>query len=153
MKKERPLQQVKDRFTSNQLILGKADDHLHGLQALLGVPSALIGKWLTNPIKAIQNDFKNHPDTVSNPSKAASDQYCLKMCKKKVKQLMEHPKTKEAHLEEHHVLALRVYTSQAYDSINTACRAVRVRPKPFAATIWSLATESKNCAPLEQMGQ
>ena len=58
--------------------------------------------------------------------------------------LVEHPDARTARLQRHHVLALRLYTTQSYGRINNPLRQdPPTRPHPFAATTYFISEAIK----------
>eukprot|EP01047_Picozoa_sp_COSAG01_P008576 COSAG01_NODE_339_length_18653_cov_21.648378_14_plen_1072_part_00 len=130
--------QIPDKYIAaeNQLRLGQPEDATHGLKVLLGIDGPTLGKYMQDPIGAIEFEFKTHgsAEDMSNLRRVLGgtfhDQQTLES-------LVAHAHAKKARLEPQHVLALRLYTTSSYSQINNPLRKTPPqRPHPFAATTW-----------------
>jgi predicted transcriptional regulator len=134
-------QPVSDRFVvpPSTIRLGKPGAAAHGLADLMGIGDAHVSAYLADPEGAIRREFAE--------SGSQADQENLRQILegtlddgKTLAALVEHPHAKTARLKRHHVLALRMYTTQSYGRINDPLRQdPPMQPHPFAATTYFIS--------------
>jgi hypothetical protein len=138
---EPPLQILSDKYMApaKSIRLGKPGEAAHGLADLMGIGEAHIAAYLSDPEGAIKREFAMH-------GSAADKENLRKVLDgvfgdgKALDTLVEHEHAKLARLKRHHVLALRLYTTQSYSRINNPLRQdPPTRPHPFAATTYFIS--------------
>jgi hypothetical protein len=127
------------KFIGTKMRVGKAEEAAGGLAPLLGVSSAIIGGYISNPMDAIRHEIQSNGSASDklNLNKVLSGSFKFKGESLTIETLLKHGSAVTAKLEYHHVLVLRLYTTQFFDSINAPLRAEPIaRPHPFAATVY-----------------
>jgi hypothetical protein len=127
------------KFIGAKLRVGKAEEAAAGLSPLLRVCSATIGAYLLNPMEAIQTEIgmSGTASDKNNLRKVLTGGFQYQNVHLTVEDLVQHDSAVAAKLAYHHVVALRLYTSPFFDSINAPLRAEPLqRPHPFAATVY-----------------
>ena len=131
---------VLDKYVAaeGQMRMGKPVDATRGIQVLMGLTDQALSDLYADPVKAIQKEFadsggdddKENLRCVLGGIQRAGWTEGLSL-----EALVAHPHAQTAKLKEHHVLALRLYTTTSYCRVNDPLRCVPpLRPHPFAAT-------------------
>ena len=124
------------KFVAPTIQLGLPEEAAHGVESFMGLADEDVGLYLQQGVEAVRVEFmgehaseddRKNFDAVMN-GEAIGDSEGVSL-----ETLLEHPHAKMARLRLHHVLALRLYTTQSYTVINRSLRG-RVIPHPFAAT-------------------
>ena len=123
---------------TNQIRLGHPADATHGLPRLLGVCNDQTANYLQDPEEAIKRKFAVSGDgrDQENLARILAGTYLdSHRHTKTLDELLQHPYARMADLKRHHVLVLRLYTTESYPKFNNALRQEPpLRPHPFAAT-------------------
>jgi hypothetical protein len=122
------------KFVARQMTFGNPTEAVLGLPSFLGVDDAAVGGFLSDPAGSIERAVATHG--------TPADRRWLELIVggthtdgKTLDGLMQHPDAVAAELGRHHVLALRLYTSDVYVSINGPLR-TRTKPHPLAAVVY-----------------
>ena len=141
---------------TNQIRLGQPVDAAHGLATLLGISDAQLGNFLQNPEQAISREFRVNGSTrdQENLTRILAGTYLdSNGDAKTLDELVQHPHAQAAKLQRHHVLALRLYTTESYPRINDPLRQTPPqRPHPFAATTYFISEGIKKQRAVAAMG-
>lgn len=143
------------KFVAPAIRLGTGVQAAVGLPQLMGVDDATIGGYQQHPMASIEREFmqngteidKKNFETVMdgtyrNPPDA--DGKLDKTPPKTIGELMLSPDVQTAGLKKHHVVALRLYTTKSYESINKPMRKdPPTKPNPFAATTFFISEAIK----------
>lgn len=143
------------KFVAPAIRLGNAVAAATGLADLMGIDESTIGNFLEQKISAIEAEFQEHGNaedkrnfiavldgTYQNPPDAEGNADTTPQ--KTIEELMQSPQVRTAKLGRHHVVALRLYTTSSFDSINKPLRAdPPVQPNPFAATTYFISEAIK----------
>lgn len=130
------------KFVAPEIRLGAPVIAAHGLAELMGVSTTLQGKMIMLKEKAIIAEFNKYgkPEDKDNLKHVLAGTYREDWGRSdalsvSLEALLETAEAKAAHLERHHILALRLYTTSSYKCINEPLRR-NPPPKqhPFAAT-------------------
>ena len=138
-------QHLPERYVAaaNQIRLGQPADAAHGLPRLLGVSDYQVGRYLQDPNEAIKREVRINGDArdQDNLARILAGTYLDSNGETKtLSELLQHPHAQMAKLGQHHVLALRLYTTESYSKINNPLRQVPPqRPHPFAATTYFIS--------------
>ena len=138
-------QHLPERYVAatNQIRLGQPADAAHGLPRLLGVSDAQVGHYLQDPEEAIKREVRINGDArdQDNLARILAGTYLDSNGETKtLDELLQHPYAQMAKLGRHHILALRLYTTESYPKINNPLRQVPPqRPHPFAATTYFIS--------------
>lgn len=132
-------------FMAPTISLGKSTLAAKGLDVLLGVdPQTYM--HVKNKVKVMLKEFaKNGTDEDNTNLKMLMDGTYTNLGEpntqlKTMEELMTCDTVQDAGLEMHHVLALRLYTTSTYSSINNPMRqSPPVLPHPFAATLYYIS--------------
>ena len=143
-KKKRRKKQL-SKFVAPTINLGKSTLAAKGLDVLLGIdPKTYM--HVKNKVKVMLKEFaKNGTDQDKKNLKTLLDGTYVNPGEmhaqsKTMEELMACSAVKDAGLELHHVLALRLYTTSTYSSINNPMRqSPPVLPHPFAATLYYIS--------------
>jgi hypothetical protein len=136
---------VSDKFVAqpNTIRLGQPGEAAHGLADLMGIGDAHISAYLADAEGSIRREFATSGSDADKENlrkvlEGAFDDG------KTLEALVQHPHAKTARLQRHHVLALRMYTTQSYSRINDPMRqSPPARPHPFAATTYFISEAIK----------
>ena len=144
------------------LLLSEPTDAARGVASQLGVPYLELLGRMARGVRTIEDEFEAHG--------TEEDRRCLHYVLheeagaheemqepgrggKRLAYFVQHPNARVAGLEEVHVVALRVYTSQAYASLNTPLRSGDGGSKhPFAATVAFIAEGIKRLRAVHEGG-
>jgi hypothetical protein len=147
---------------------GKPVEAALGLHRFLGVSESHVALQLVDPVGAIEAEVKAHGTD--------DDRYCLHYVLREAAGTSErqwpngvlddgrhgerfadfvaHPNAHAAGLDAGHVLALRLYTTAAYKSLNEPLRdRSRTQPHPFPCTILKLSDAIKKLRAIEALGK
>jgi hypothetical protein len=133
------------KFIAPALVLGQPVEIAYGLKELLGVSSQTVGGFLIDAMSAIRSeceavgleeDKQNLQHILAGTQKGGWE------ATKSIDELLAHSSSKLAHLEKHHVVALRMYTSSSFKTINDSLRK-RVKPHPLPATTYFISEALK----------
>jgi hypothetical protein len=133
------------KFITPALILGKPVEIAYGLKELLGVNSQTVGGYLIDAMSAIRAECEAvglEEDKQNLQHILAGTQNGGWEATKSIDELLAHSSSKLAHLEKHHVVALRMYTSSSFKTINDSLRK-RVKPHPLPATTYFISEALK----------
>ena len=143
--KRRKRRKVLSKFVAPTICLGKSTLAAKGLDVLLGVdPKTYM--HVKNKVKVMLKEFAASgtkednrnintmlQGTYVNPGESSGQV-------RTIEELMQCSEVQDAGLEIHHVLALQVYTSSSFKSINDPMRqSPPVLPHPFAATLYYIS--------------
>lgn len=149
------LQQGPSKFVAPIIRLGKNTLAAKGLDVLLGVdPKTYM--HVKNKVKVILKEFAKRGTSedkrncsglmngtyVNPPNKDGTPLTAQEIQgqSRTIDELMAYPDVQDAGIERHHVLALRLYTTSTYKSINDPMRQdPPVLPHPFAATLYYIS--------------
>lgn len=152
-----------ERFNGNQLNTGRPADAALGIFPYLGVPDQQIWAGMSKGVAAIEDEFKRHGNEADleclyyclhQPAGSSPKTFqhgLLRDCDPQGNLLPErrrvedgepmtfhdfvhHERSKMAHLLDAHVLALRVYTTAAFRTINNPLRS-GTKPHPLPITV------------------
>lgn len=142
------------KFEAPAIQLGDAVAAATGLAHLMGIDEATIGAFLVNPMNAIEAEFQNGnaedkknfttvmDGSYRNPPDAEGNYDTTPP--QTIDALMQSPEVLTAGLGRHHVVALRLYTTTSYASINAPLRKdPPTKPNPFAATTYFISDAIK----------
>lgn len=143
------------KFVAPSLRLGKADDAILGLPRLLGISDSGIF-YPPDKIGAMRKEFETCgreedkmnfstilSGTYQTPSKGEEDSGASQKCKT-LEEVMASAEVKKANLSKYHVLALMLYTTSSYASINEPLRKTPIeQPHPFAVTLFYISEAIK----------
>lgn len=139
------------RFDGSEMVTGQPITSALGVHRFLGVEDATLYRGLSEGVPAIEREFEAHG--------TADDLECLEYVLRQASgsnqrvwangvldegreaglllhDFVQHPAAKQANLTVAHVLALRLYSTAAYRSLNAPLRdGTRTGPHPFAVTI------------------
>jgi hypothetical protein len=116
------------------IIVGSLADATAGIGSLLGVSDEQLAQYTLESVAAIEREF------MTRGTAADKNNYAKVLAGtfddgKTISALMQHKSTKVAKLQRHHIIALRLYTTSSYSSINGPMRKTPpMRPHPFTAT-------------------
>jgi hypothetical protein len=115
-------------------------DACRGLNAHLGITNIMQAQYLQNETAAIEGEFRAaaaaNPEDWDNFRKVRDGRY-IGHNQKTLDQLLQHQDARVAGLLRHHVLALRLYTTESHRCINPPMRLdPPTKPHPFAATTY-----------------
>ena len=145
------------KFVAPTISLGKSTLAAKGLDVLLGIdPKTYMHVKQKQKVKVMLKEFaKNGTDednknlktliegTYVNPPNGDGSPLTPEEIigqSRTIEELMEYSDVQDAGLEWHHVLALRLYTTSTYSSINNPMRqSPPVLPHPFAATLYYIS--------------
>jgi hypothetical protein len=133
------------KFVAPALILGQPVEIAYGLKKLLGVNSQTIGCFMMDGMGAIQSECEatgQEEDKRNLQHILAGTQSAGWESAKSIDELMAHSSSKLADLERHHIVALRLYTSSSFKTINDSLRK-RVKPHPLPATTFFISEALK----------
>jgi hypothetical protein len=138
-----------NKFAAKEFMLGDQAQAIHGMKALLAITDKQVSKWMNStkaPLAAIKKEFRENgtqDDKANLKHILAGTKWSTPTddgAMKKPADFLEHEISKTAGLEEHHIVALRLYTSSSYQSLNDSCRQKKRSTvngsNPFAATLW-----------------
>lgn len=135
------------KYVAPEIRLGKPEQSALGLEDLMGI-NHLIGKLMTMKEKAIMKEFAGNGSaedqdnlkhvlagTLKMKGDGRADWGRSKGQSVTLEALLATEQAKTAHLELHHVLALRLYTTSSYGRVNDPLREDPLpKQHPFAAT-------------------
>jgi hypothetical protein len=125
-----------DKFVAEIINLGSPEQGIHGVLALMGCSYEDEAMFLTQKDAAIEKEFMNGSATDKRNYRAVvagTDGGGWQTAT--LDSLAAHPNAERATLSRHHVLALRLYTTSSFKSINDPLR--QQKPNhPFAATTY-----------------
>jgi hypothetical protein len=134
------------KFVASAIVLGQADEAAHGLKELLSITTGQLGQIMIDPLAAIKKEFAASEISAENKANLkhvlAGTKQTVWENKKKLAQLLQHQDSKAAKLEEHHIVALRLYTTSAFRQINDSLRK-RQKPHPLPATTYFISEALK----------
>jgi len=153
--KEKRRRKTTTKFVAPAIRLGEGEATATGLAHLMGIDEATMGLFQIQQMDAIEREFRQHgtdedkknfatviDGTYRNPPDGAGNFDSTPP--KTIDQLMQSPEVQTAGLGRHHVVALRLYTTSSYISINTPMRTdPPTQPNPFAATTFFIDTAIK----------
>jgi hypothetical protein len=130
-----------------QIRLGKAADAAHGLKSLLGVKDVEMATFLKEHEAAIIREFQLHGSAEDQENLRCVLGGTRRVCATgnwatgvSIEALMLHASARQANLQRHHIIALRMYTTSSFSCINNPLRGNPVqRPHPFAATTFFIS--------------
>ena len=136
---------MSNKYTSDaaDLLLKDPSEAARGIVHQLGLPYLELLARMAKGVEAIKEDMAASGTAddkrwlhyvLHEPAAAHEGLHDPTRVGKHLDYFINHPKTRAAGLEEVHVVALRLYTSQAYSSLNEPLRRPN-GPHPFAATI------------------
>mmetsp|Transcript_76621 Transcript_76621/g.151867 ORF Transcript_76621/g.151867 Transcript_76621/m.151867 type:complete len:1162 (-) Transcript_76621:155-3640(-) len=141
-----PLQTAEDtssaKYSAAGLVLGELEEAAHGIAHQLQVPYLELHARMGRGVTAIEEEIAAHGTTedkrclryiLHEPAGDYESQYEPVRAGKMLNYFVNHPISKKVGLEEAHVVALRLYTSQAFASLNTPLRCTGTHP--FPATV------------------
>ena len=144
------------KFVAPAIRLGTGAQAAIGLPQLMGVDDATIGGYQQHPMAAIEREFmqngneedkKNFATVLDGTYRNPPDKKTGKLDdtpQKTIDELMQYPDVLTAGLGRHHVLALRLYTTKSFESINKPMRTdPPTQPNPFAATTFFISDAIK----------
>lgn len=154
---------VLSKFIAPVICLGQAAQAAEGLPRLMGYSEGTLNRYIQacgGEIAAIRHEiatFGNPEDranlegllngTYKNPPHDNGDpptEEELAAQRKTIAELLRCPESKTAHLEAHHILAVRLYTTSTYRAINAPLRGdPPITPNPFAATTYFISAGIK----------
>lgn len=157
-KEKKRRRETKKKFIAPALRLGNAGAAATGLAHLMGIDDETIGRFHQEPMVAIEREFLqgfpqcNEQDkrnfysildgTYQNPPDESGKIDTTPQ--KTIEELMQCEEVRTAGLGRHHVVALRMYTTSSFVSINAPLRAdPPVQPNPFAATTFFISEAIK----------
>lgn len=135
------------KYVAPEIRLGKPEQSALGLEDLMGI-NHIIGKLMTMKEKAIMKEFAGNGSaedqdnlkhvlagTLKMKGDGRADWGRSKGQSVTLEALLATKQAKTAHLELHHVLALRLYTTSSYSRVNDPLRENPLpKQHPFAAT-------------------
>ena len=139
----------------NQLVLGRPQDAARGINFYLKVSDGEVYEKMVYGMASVRREIadfgtdvdKECLDYILNHPAGSSDRAFANGVRdqgrngERLIDFVKHPHSKQSGLSEAHVLALRLYTSAAYESLNNPLRdQTRSAPHPFPITI-NLITE------------
>ena len=139
----------------NELITGRPQDAARGINFYCKVPDSQVHEQMVYGLASIRREFADHGteedneclDYILNHPAGSSDRIFPNGVRDRGRKgelfsdFVQHPSSVESGLSAAHVLALRLYTSAAYKSINQPLRDhERCGPHPFPVTV-NLITE------------
>ena len=147
----------REKFIAPVIRLGRATQAAHGLADLMGYDSiSIVQHIMTNGggIAAIKNEVMMHGNaedkknvqglidgTYANPDnddETSAEELAAQ--KKTIDELMKTDQVRTAKLKRAHVLALRLYTTSTYSSVNQPLRTnLPTKPHPFAVTTFYIS--------------
>jgi hypothetical protein len=134
------------KFVASAIVLGQAEEAAHGLKELLGITTGQLGQIMIEPLAAVKKEFAASEISAENKANLkhvlAGTKQTAWENKKTVAQLLQHQDSKAAKLEEHHIVALRLYTTSAFSQINDSLRK-RQKPHPLPATTYFISEALK----------
>lgn len=159
--KKRVQSNTQAKFVAPTIRLGSASQAATGLPGLMGVDEQTVGTFLQDGVRAIKQEFQDHgtdedkrnlqgllDGSYRNPadSHLTGEEYDTDAAAKlaapcvSFDELMARPEVQTAGLGLHHVLALRLYTTSSYQSLNNPLRTdPPTQPHPFAATTYFIS--------------
>lgn len=149
-----------NKFSADQIVFGEPEEAAHGLPDFLGLDSDALGAILIGKITAIENEIGLHGTEVDKVNLemilaghyVRIDEINKADNRKSLDELLEHPSAIAANLKRHHVLALRLYTTSTFRSVNNAMRK-KIRPHPLAATAYFISEGIKLLRAVVNPGQ
>lgn len=143
------------KFVAPAIRLGTGAQAAEGLPQLMGIDDATTGGYQQHPMDAIAREFMQNgteidkknfktvmDGTYRNPPD--DDDKLDNTPPKTIDELMLSPDVLTAGLKRHHVVALRLYTTKSFESINKPMRAnPPTKPNPFAATTFFISEAIK----------
>jgi len=133
-----PTPEPEERFLAPTLQLGQVSDAAAGLEVLMGVKKEPYKKTyrrkLLDEVEAIESEFLH--EGKCDPAQQELFRQVLNDevgDGKTLDELLDHPDAQISNLEKHHVVALRLYTTELFSCINKPLREKR-KPHPFAVT-------------------
>lgn len=136
----------------NAIRLGTGAEAATGLPQLMGVDEATIGGYQIDQMDAIEREFvqngneedkKNFATVLDGTYQNPPDEKTGELYDtppKTIDELMLSPEVQKAKLGRHHVVALRLYTTSSYETINKPMRTdPPTQPNPFAATTFFIS--------------
>jgi hypothetical protein len=134
------------KFVASAIVLGQAEEAAHGLKELLGITTGQLGQIMIDPLSAIKKEFAASEISAENKANLkhvlAGTKQTVWENKKPLAELLQHQDSKAAKLEEHHIVALRLYTTSAFSQINDSLRK-RQKPHPLPATTYFISEALK----------
>lgn len=130
------------KYVAPEIRLGPPVIAAHGLAELMGVSTKLQGRMMQMQEKAIINEFEKYgkPEDKDNLKHVLAGTYREDWGRSdalsaSLDALLATAEATAAHLEQHHILALRLYTTSSYKCINEPLRRdPPPKQHPFAAT-------------------
>jgi hypothetical protein len=144
-----PQMNIPDKFTggAQTLVMGRPAESAIGIKELLGIAheptdalAAIEAEWLgqansATEYAATNEDRDNYQCVLAGTANINADPPWQSAVT--VAELLAHPSSQAAKLKDHHIVALRMYTSSSYFLINRPLRE-RVQPHPYSATVFFL---------------
>lgn len=138
------------KFTAKQIIFGKPEEAAYGLPDFMGLTDNDLVQYHTDGMLAVVDEISrngNSEDRENLKMILAGHYYkqgtnATADSRLSLDELMQHPAAVAARLRKHHVLALRMYTTSTFKSINEPMRQ-RVRPHPLGATTYFISEAIK----------
>eukprot|EP01043_Picozoa_sp_COSAG02_P043020 COSAG02_NODE_3710_length_6342_cov_30.226494_4_plen_218_part_00 len=134
----------------NTIRMGHAEEAAQGLNHLLGIDDDMFASIVQEREHAIEREFMENG---TPEDKANFHQVChgsVDEDDNDVAKYVEHPNARAAGLKLHHVIALRMYTTSSFASINDPFRTdPPAKPHPFAATAYFISDAVKKLRVLE----
>lgn len=124
--------------SAGEMVFGNPAEAVLGLPCFLGIDDAAVARFLTDPMGAISSAVAEHGTATDKDwfDLITSGTFTDSAGETKtLDELLRHPAAVAAELGRHHVLALRLYTSPVYPSINDPLRR-KSRPHPLAAVVY-----------------
>ena len=152
--------QVNTRYQGSTLVTGKPENAALGLSIFMRVDDDAIWAGMARGVVAIEEEFANHGtdadreclEYVLHGRAGESGDRGFDLFHKRPPDerrgqpfayFVNHPDSRRAHLKASHVLALRMYTTPAFASMNDPLRSQSTEPHPFAVTVALLADAIK----------
>lgn len=137
---------IASKYSAADFILGMPEEAALGLPAFLGVNDTTVGGYLVDGAKSIENEIQHRGtnEDKENLEMILAGHYVRAGVtidadsRRTIEELLCHPNAVAARLKRQHILALRLYTTSTFRSINDPMRR-KERPHPLAATVYFIS--------------